>query len=129
MATEKRQRSRTGGVDMQAVICLDMAHQWKLVEMDHHRKGPLSGCAYRQKLCMTCGSLKIETMSWRGEVIARRYISDPDYIRNSRLLADAVNDRRRAYREILLKELSRPRGKICKTCGLPKDLFDHDECK
>lgn len=84
--------------------CLDEGHDWRLVELYVEKKGKLKGTARREKLCQRCSGLKIEHISWRGEVIARSYKSDRDYIKASRELDKDVHERRRVYREQWLKQ-------------------------
>lgn len=110
---------------MDALICLDMSHQWRLVE-ERQAPGPesghlLYGCPRRIKLCMVCGSLKEEVLNWRGFVIARYYKSDPVYLAESRKLSDNVQERRAAYRKLLL---GRPPKDACEKCGLIHESVD-----
>ncbi len=122
MATPKRERSRKPKIDMDAIVCLDMSHQWRLVEETPNSDGTIfTGCMARTKLCMVCGSLKTEVINWRGYIISRRYKSDPVYLENSRKLADEVNERRAAYRKLLL---GRPPQNACERCGLVHESVD-----
>jgi len=110
---------------MDALICLDMSHQWRLVE-DRAAPGPnsnkvLHGCPRRIKLCMVCGSLKEEIINWRGYVVARIYHSDPHFIAESRKLSDNVQERRAEYRKLLL---GRPPKNACEKCGFVHDSVD-----
>jgi len=106
---------------MDAIICLDMSHQWRLVESTQSKSAWLAGCPQRVKLCMVCGSLKTETINWRGYVISRTYRPDPVYLENARKLADAPNERRAEYRKMLM---GRPPANACMTCGLVHDSVD-----
>lgn len=121
MATPEARKRNKRGIDMDAVICLDMSHQWRLVEEARSTRGILVGCNVRTKLCMVCGSLKTETINWRGYVIARSYRSDPVYLENSRKLAEAPNERRAEYRRLLM---GRPPKNACMTCGLVHESAD-----
>lgn len=121
MATPRRERTRKPAIDMDAVICLDMSHQWRMVEEARSTRGVLAGCPRRTKICMVCGSLKIETVNWRGYIIAREYKSDPVFIENARKLADEPNQRRAEYRRLLL---GRAPKNACRTCGLVHDSVD-----
>lgn len=126
MAEPKRENKRhvkpPKGIDLDAIICLDMSHQWRLVEeVVSWRNGPLQGCPKRVKLCMVCGSIKMETISWRGYVMSREYRTDPVYLENSRKLANNVNERRAAYRRILI---GRGPKEACERCGLVHESVD-----
>lgn len=121
MATPKRANARKSDVDMDAVICLDMSHQWRLVEERREETGLYATCPHRIKICMVCGSLKEEVTSWRGYVIARYYKPDPVYLENARKLAKEVNERRAAYRRLLI---GRPPKNACDRCGLVHESAD-----
>lgn len=119
-------------VDLEALKCLDIGHQWRLVEQ-RTNSGALVGCPERVKMCMECSGIKIETSNWRGEILNRRYISDSVYLANSRLLSDDVNRRRQILRALLLeREFGRqPVDKVCSDCSCPLEWGDeyHEECE
>lgn len=106
---------------MDAIVCLDMSHQWRLVEHDKSFPNAYTSRNSRYKLCMVCGSLKIETTNWRGYIINRYYKSDPVYIENARKLAGSVNERRAVYRRLRMGRLPKD---VCKTCWLVHDSVD-----
>lgn len=124
MARSSRKPLTKRGVDLDAIICLDMAHQWRLVEESYAVRGPLAGCPRRVKMCMICGSLKAETVSWNGRILNRSYKSDETYLENSRKLAESVNDRRAEYRRLLI---GRAPANACKECGMIHDSADCPE--
>lgn len=126
MANPQRKRAQTSrmkatAVDMDALVCLDMQHRWQLVEETKSTRGPLVGCPRRVKLCMVCGSLKAETINWRGKVMAREYKTDPVYLANARLLSEEPNERRMEYRKRLIGKAPR---NACTRCGLIHDSTD-----
>jgi len=100
---------------MDALVCLDMAHQWRLVEDGRVKKGPFTGTPQTVKMCMVCGGLKIEVCNWRGYIISRTYKSDPVYIENARKLAPDVHERRATYRRLKLGRLPK---NICDICWI-----------
>jgi hypothetical protein len=110
----------TRGIDMDAIICLDLAHQWRLVEHDKTFPNTLTQNT-RVKLCMVCGSLKVEMTNWRGYVVNRTYKSDKNYIENSRKLSSEVNERRAVYRRLIM---GRPPKNVCQKCWLVHDSAD-----
>ena len=121
MATPRREKSRKPDIDLDAVVCLDMSHQWRLVEEKREATGMYSQLPRRVKICMVCGSLKEEITNWRGYIIARYYKSDPAYLENARKLAESVNERRAEYRRLLL---GRPPKDACMKCGLVHESAD-----
>jgi hypothetical protein len=107
---------------MDALICLDMAHQWRVVETGPNKDGSvLTGCPRTTKLCMVCGSLKTEVINWRGYVIYRKYTPGEAYIENSRKLSGDVHERRAVYRRLLA---GRPPKDVCEKCWIQHESID-----
>jgi hypothetical protein len=106
---------------MDAIICLDMAHQWRLVEDGPAKSGIWTGTPRRVKLCMVCSSLKVEVTNWRGYVIARSYTPGEAYIENARKLSSVPNERRATYRRLLM---GRPPINVCPKCWLVHESAD-----
>jgi len=128
-SSNKKVKANPRMVDLEALVCMDNAHQWRLVEDEIATRGPLAGCPRRVKLCMVCGGMKAEVCSWRGNVLSRTYYSAEDYIRNSRLLSNDVHERRIILREMIFKKVHGTQKGICKKCWLPLKTGDHEECK
>jgi hypothetical protein len=127
-SSNKKVKANPRNVDIEAVTCMDMAHQWRLVEDELTTRGPLTGCPRRVKLCMVCGGMKAEVVSWKGEILSRSYYSDPDYINNARLLSEDVNERRKVLRTLIIERAHGKKKNTCKVCGLPLSTGDHDDC-
>jgi hypothetical protein len=107
---------------MDAIICLDMSHQWRVVESGPNKTGTsLTGCPRTVKLCMECGSVKVEIINWRGYVIYRSYTPGEAYIENSRKLSGDVHERRAVYRR--LKAGRMPKN-VCDRCWTVHDSAD-----
>jgi hypothetical protein len=106
---------------MDALICLDMSHQWRMVEVDTPRTGVFQDTPRRGKLCMVCGSLKIEVVNWRGYIITRSYKPGEVYITNARKLSPVPNERRAVYRRLMM---GKPPKNVCRTCWLQHESAD-----
>ena len=107
---------------MDALICLDMAHQWRVVEHGPNKDGSyLTGCPRTVKLCMVCGGLKTEVINWRGYVIYRAYTSAEAYLTNLRKLSGDPHERRAVYRR--LRAGKAPKD-VCEKCWLIHDSVD-----
>jgi hypothetical protein len=107
---------------MDALVCLDMAHQWRVVETGPNKDGKyLTGCPRTVKLCMVCGSLKTEIINWRGYVIYRQYTPGEAYIENARKLSGDVHERRAVYRRLRAGRV--PKG-VCEKCWIVHDSVD-----
>jgi hypothetical protein len=127
--TKMTTRANPKRADLEALVCMDNAHQWRQVEDEIATRGPWAGCPRRVKLCMVCGGMKAETINWRGNVINRSYYSAEDYINNARLLSDDVHERRIVLRRMLIENKHGKQRGICKVCFLPLKTADHEECK
>ncbi len=75
-------------IDIDAVLCVDMGHHWRETFYGRAPSGKLKGSPLRAAVCMTCGSAKIEHLSWSGKVTSRDYDPDEVYITNARLLGE-----------------------------------------
>lgn len=107
---------------MDAIICLDMSHQWRLVEAGPAPAGAtLSGCPRQLKLCMVCGSMKQEIINWRGYIIQRIYTPGDAYIDNARKLSGDVHERRAVYRRLRQGKVP---ADVCQKCWIVHDSVD-----
>jgi hypothetical protein len=93
---------------LEVALCLDEGHDWRLMTWSVEDRGPYKGSARREKLCMRCEGLKVEHIAWDGSVMNRKYKSGAAYIKASRELSKNVQERRRLYREALLRTLFTP---------------------
>ena len=108
MAT-RNARKRYKGVDIDAVVCVDLGHHWAEVFFGHSdgviNATALRGIPIRLAVCETCHSQKLEYVGWDGRVISRRYAPADAYITNARALTDVFYERRKALREAKLERL------------------------
>jgi hypothetical protein len=127
-SSNKKVTANPKRADLEALVCMDNAHQWRLVEDEIATRGPLAGCPRRVKLCMVCGGMKAEVCSWRGNVLSRTYYSAEDYIKNARLLSDDVHERRIVLRQMLIENKHGKKRNLCKTCFIPLAIDIHEDC-
>lgn len=107
---------------MDALICLDMAHQWRVVEEGPNKDGSVyNRCPKTVKLCMVCGSIKVEIINWLGYVIYRAYTPGDAYIDNARKLSGDVHERRAVYRRL---KAGRAPKDVCTRCWMVHDSVD-----
>ena len=84
-------------IDIDAINCVDLGHHWQETFYGRAPHGKLKGTPIRAAVCMTCGSARIDHLSWAGKVTSRDYDPDEVYITNARMLGE-FKDRRRALR-------------------------------
>lgn len=84
-------------IDIDAIMCVDLGHHWMETFYGRAPRGKLKGMPIRCSVCETCGSGRIDHLSWTGRVTSRDYDPDEVYINNARMLGDA-NERRAALR-------------------------------
>ena len=75
-------------IDIDAVQCVDLGHHWRETFYGRAPSGRLKGMPLRCVVCVTCGSARIDHLSWSGKVSSRDYDPDEVYITNARLLGD-----------------------------------------
>ena len=94
-------------IDLDAVPCADLGHHWIETFFGRAPRGKLKGTPIRCSVCETCGSGKIEHLSWSGRVVGRDYDPDEVYIQNARMLSDTYHERRMALRRAKAQRLKR----------------------
>ena len=94
-------------IDLEAVECVDLGHHWEQTFLGRARSGKLSGLPVRECVCATCGSVRIDHLTWSGTVVARQYHLEDSYITNARRLNDDMHERRKEYRKELVKQAQR----------------------
>lgn len=85
-------------IDIEAVDCVDLGHHWEETFYGRAPAGKLRGMPIRCCVCATCGSARIDHLSWNGKVTSRSYDPDEVYITNARLLGE-FNERRTKLRQ------------------------------
>jgi hypothetical protein len=94
-------------IDLDAIKCVDMGHHWIETFYGRCPSGKLKGTPMRAAVCVTCGSGKIDHLSWSGKVTGTDRDTDEVYITNARLLGDHYQRRtalRQAKNERMKKE-------------------------
>jgi hypothetical protein len=91
------------GIDLEAVVCVDLGHHWEQTFLGRATSGKLGGLPVRECVCASCGSVRIDHLTWSGTVVARQYHLEDSYIFNARRLDDDMHERRKAYRTELVK--------------------------
>lgn len=90
-------------VDLEAVECVDLGHHWEQTFLGRGTEGKLRGLPVRECVCETCGSVRIDYLTWGGRVTSRQYHLEEAYITNARRLDDDMHERRAAYRKEMVK--------------------------
>lgn len=85
-------------VDLDAVLCADVGHHWRIMQVERGERRTSVSSAERQMICMTCGTLQVQAVAWDGHVVQRWYEYDETYITNARGLGDTPGERRARYR-------------------------------
>lgn len=93
------------GIDLEAVICVDVGHHWSQTFLGRAEAGKLRGLPIRVVVCDSCHSSRTDYLTWGGQVTARVYEHDHAYIENARNLDDNMHERRLKYRAELVKRV------------------------
>jgi len=106
-------------IDIDAIQCVDLGHRWEETFYGRAPSGRLKGTPIRAAVCITCGSAKIDYLSWSGKVTGTLRDTDDVYINNARLLGDH-HQRRMALRQAknLRMKKEGDRGELTRT--MPK---------
>lgn len=93
------------GIDLEAVICVDVGHHWSQTFLGRAQTGKLRGLPIRVLVCETCHSTQTHYLTWGGRITTRVYEHDEAYITNARALDDIYHERRTKYRAELVKQV------------------------
>ena len=93
------------GIDLEAVVCVDLGHHWATTFLGRATAGKLRGLPIRVCMCETCHSSRTDYLTWGGNVTQRVYEHDPAYIDNARHLDDNMHERRIKFRAELVKQV------------------------
>lgn len=93
------------GIDLEAVICVDVGHHWAQTFLGRASAGKLRGLPIRVVICNHCHSTRTDYLTWGGQVTSRVYEHDNAYIENARHLDDNMHERRIKFRAELVKQV------------------------
>lgn len=95
---------RRNGIDLEAVICVDLGHHWEQTFLGRAERGKLLGLPVRVAVCQHCHTRREDHLTWDGRVVSRTYDHDDAYIENARALDDDQYERRTAYRKEMFRQ-------------------------
>lgn len=101
--------NRRTGIDLEAVVCVDLGHHWEQTFIGRAEVGKLKGLPIRVVVCAECHTRREDHLTWSGSVTSRSYEHDDAYIENARKLDADMHERRRRFREELCRHLRNER--------------------